>query len=154
MQSCPRCARENEDDVRFCGRCGLDFHEYNRQQASANGEVHFCTKHPKVETLLSCGRCGRPFCTSCLVIGPAGPRCRECGKQNVSFRPSALLYSFKSLFASFGRMGPWGIYLLVIIILSVIGSFRSCGTATRNLVPSNRVPIESGQKQLPDKSPM
>lgn len=38
-----------------------------------------CTRHPKRETRLSCGRCGRPFCTGCLTQTPVGLRCKECG---------------------------------------------------------------------------
>ena len=37
-----------------------------------------CYKHPKEETRLSCGRCERPICTRCSIVGPAGVRCREC----------------------------------------------------------------------------
>ncbi len=37
-----------------------------------------CLRHPNRETLVSCGRCGRPFCPECLVHTPAGQRCYEC----------------------------------------------------------------------------
>jgi hypothetical protein len=37
-----------------------------------------CTNHPDRETLVSCGRCLRPFCTQCLIHTPAGQRCYEC----------------------------------------------------------------------------
>jgi hypothetical protein len=37
-----------------------------------------CVRHPNRETLVSCGRCGRPFCPDCLVHTPAGQRCYEC----------------------------------------------------------------------------
>ena len=38
----------------------------------------YCTNHPKIETLLRCNRCDRPFCTRCLVRTPVGYRCKEC----------------------------------------------------------------------------
>jgi hypothetical protein len=38
----------------------------------------YCYKHPKVETGLSCGKCERPICTDCMIVGPAGVRCKEC----------------------------------------------------------------------------
>ena len=41
-------------------------------------EVIFCTRHPKVETVLRCGRCETPICPRCLVQTPVGARCREC----------------------------------------------------------------------------
>lgn len=37
-----------------------------------------CDKHPKVETNLSCGKCGKPICPKCLVQTPVGVRCPEC----------------------------------------------------------------------------
>ena len=40
--------------------------------------VKVCYKHPKEETRLSCGKCERPICTRCSIVGPAGVRCREC----------------------------------------------------------------------------
>ncbi len=46
---------------------------------SAEQLTKVCYKHPREETRLSCGRCERPICTRCSVLGPAGVRCRECG---------------------------------------------------------------------------
>ena len=37
-----------------------------------------CAKHPKVETQLSCGRCGTPICPDCMVNGAVGLLCRAC----------------------------------------------------------------------------
>ena len=37
-----------------------------------------CTRHPNVETALSCGKCGTPICPDCSVAGPVGMRCRDC----------------------------------------------------------------------------
>ena len=36
-----------------------------------------CAKHD-VETFLRCGKCDKPICPDCLVVSPAGTRCREC----------------------------------------------------------------------------
>ena len=36
-----------------------------------------CERH-KVETLLRCGRCEKPICPDCTVMGPVGARCRDC----------------------------------------------------------------------------
>jgi hypothetical protein len=38
-----------------------------------------CYRHPDRETYVSCGRCERPICSSCSMMGPVGLRCRECG---------------------------------------------------------------------------
>lgn len=37
-----------------------------------------CARHPKVETALSCGRCGTPICPDCAVAGAVGMICRDC----------------------------------------------------------------------------
>jgi ribosomal protein L40E len=37
-----------------------------------------CATHPRVETELACGRCGKPICPRCLVQTPVGARCRQC----------------------------------------------------------------------------
>lgn len=39
-----------------------------------------CHWHPDAETGLSCSRCGRGICPSCMVQAPVGIRCKECGK--------------------------------------------------------------------------
>lgn len=38
----------------------------------------YCSRHPKVETALSCGRCSTPICTDCCVSGAVGMLCRKC----------------------------------------------------------------------------
>ncbi|OWU64653.1 MAG: hypothetical protein CBB60_008720 [Armatimonadetes bacterium Cent15-Ar3] len=141
MQVCPRCARQNEDDVRFCGRCGLDFAEYAKhQERPASSDTKFCYKHPKEATNLSCGRCDKPLCTKCVIIGPAGPRCAECAKHHVEFRPGAVLHRAKSGVKGVTKMGPWGIYILVISASMIFGMFRGCGSNSAQ--PQNDVPIE------------
>jgi hypothetical protein len=43
------------------------------------GQPLVCYRHPDRETYISCGRCERPICSSCSMVGPVGMRCRECG---------------------------------------------------------------------------
>jgi hypothetical protein len=40
--------------------------------------ARYCLRHPSRETLVSCGRCGKPYCPECLIHTPAGLRCYEC----------------------------------------------------------------------------
>jgi ribosomal protein L40E len=143
MKNCPRCARENTIDAQYCGRCGLDmvsFEKTRQVQPAANAQ--FCYKHPKVETYLSCGRCEKPICTKCMVNGPAGQRCRECAKTKTEFRPGAVVYRAKQSVSQLGRVGSRNIYFAVIIVVTVLGAFRSCGQSTLTLRPP-----ESASKQ-------
>lgn len=39
-----------------------------------------CVNHPDRETLLSCGKCGRPICTECAIRHPVGLRCPQCAQ--------------------------------------------------------------------------
>jgi hypothetical protein len=43
------------------------------------GQPLVCYRHPDRETYVSCGRCERPICSSCSMVGPVGLRCRDCG---------------------------------------------------------------------------
>jgi hypothetical protein len=50
-----------------------------------------CVRHPQRQTLLACGRCGRPFCTDCLIYTPAGQRCYDCAGVRRDYAQRALL---------------------------------------------------------------
>lgn len=39
-----------------------------------------CANHPKQETAVRCGKCGKPICTRCMVTTPVGMRCRDCAQ--------------------------------------------------------------------------
>ncbi len=54
-----------------------------------------CARHPKVETALSCGKCGTPICPDCFVPVPVGMRCRDCA----SLRSSPMYQVPKERFA-------------------------------------------------------
>lgn len=123
---CQRCGRDNPEENEFCGRCGTELKAVAPPEPVDDGDVLFCYRHPKTETRLRCGRCERPICTKCVVIGPAGPRCKECSKQNIAFRPGAVVHTAKSGVRSVLRMGPWGIYVLVLLGMMMFGILRGC----------------------------
>ena len=39
-----------------------------------------CATHPEVETILRCGKCGKPICPRCMVQTPVGARCPDCAR--------------------------------------------------------------------------
>lgn len=62
-----------------------------------------CANHPKTETNLRCGKCGKPICPKCMVDTPVGVRCRECAA--LSKAPTYDLstkYKVQALVASIG----------------------------------------------------
>jgi len=44
----------------------------------------YCARHPKVETALTCIRCGTPVCPDCFVTGAVGFLWRTCAAQGKS----------------------------------------------------------------------
>jgi hypothetical protein len=53
-----------------------------------------CAAHPRVETNLRCGKCGKPICPKCMVQTPVGARCPECARlyKLPTYRVSSLYY--------------------------------------------------------------
>jgi hypothetical protein len=57
-----------------------------------------CTRHPDVDTELSCTRCETPICPKCLVVGAVGMLCKSCaGGGNVLFQVDPLRMALAGL---------------------------------------------------------
>ena len=50
------------------------------QPSTAEPTTLYCANHPERETLIRCGRCGKPICLQCQVRHPVGIRCKECAQ--------------------------------------------------------------------------
>lgn len=128
--NCPRCAKENEAEARFCSRCGLDMHSVQQTSSESDSDEKFCYRHPRRSTLLSCGRCEKPICEKCVILGSAGPRCPECAKHNVTFRPGAVGLEAKRAVRWLSSMSPW---MLIIGGFLILGAIRGCIGAVQSL---------------------
>jgi len=71
----------------------------------------YCYAHSKVTTSVACGRCGRPICSQCMVSGPAGMRCSDCG----SFKSAAA--------ATQDNPGRLGAALVAAIVAALAGAY-------------------------------
>ncbi len=139
---CPRCAKQNEDGASFCSRCGLDFSKVDMNPKFGDDDPKYCYRHPKRATNLSCGRCDKPICEDCVVIGPAGPRCPECAKSNVPFRPAAVGLEFKRMFRSLTKVSPWYLIIGFFVLSGVVrGCFAVMDTPREVEIPQE-VPVE------------
>lgn len=124
--TCPRCGKENEQGNDYCGRCGLEFAQYNASRPAPDGEQHYCYRHKNEPTNLSCGRCGRYLCHRCVVIGPAGPRCRDCARHKVPVTARAVVGDAKIGLSRLFRGGPYMIYFWLLLAGMVFGMVRGC----------------------------
>ena len=83
-----------------------------------------CARHPQVETFVRCGKCDRPICPNCMVSGPVGVRCRDCGRQNLDAimrgSPRQYLLATVCAFGSALLLG-WLSHVLVFWLGSVYG---------------------------------
>lgn len=123
--TCPRCAKENPDDGKFCSRCGLEFASVVQKVAS-DAEARPCYRHPKVMTLVSCGKCDKPLCPDCVIVGASGVRCKECAKHNIPFSPRGALNDVRLSLGRMFRGSPYSIYILLLLASVIFGGFRGC----------------------------
>ena len=79
----------------------------------------YCARHPKVETALSCGKCGTPICPDCSVSGPVGMRCRSCA----SLRSSTLYQVTPQRFVLAGVLGLVAGTFIGLILQFISGVF-------------------------------
>lgn len=144
MIPCPRCGKENEPGTTNCVRCGTAFAEMGKfvGQPQEAPET-MCHWHPKVPTALACGKCGRYICPKCVVLSPAGTRCKVCSKQEFVFRPGAIWLDVKRILMSIFWAGR-GSYLSWILLLSLVSFvIRSCQAASYQRIPQ-QTEIERG----------
>ena len=136
---CPHCEHDNDSSAVNCAGCGA---ELAKRVPDKDG-VFYCYRHRTVETRLRCGRCGRPICTRCAMLGHAGPRCPECGKANIPIRTRAIGFEVGRTFKNIYR-GPRSMFAWIITAVLVFTVFRACSAVRRN---QQRPPIEPEHRQ-------
>ena len=142
---CSRCGKANEDENRYCSRCGLELSVRAPQEAETPELT--CYRHPKELTNLRCGKCDRPICHRCVVMSPAGTRCRECSKSSIPIRPTAILYDLGIGFKRIFRGGPMTIYLAVLIISMLLGGVQTCRVMGSRPGPEIEQPVDGFDRQ-------
>ncbi len=145
---CPRCGRENETGATNCVRCGHDLSLGFDAPSEAEPPSLFCFRHPKTATNLSCGRCERPICTRCAVIGANGVRCRECAKLKIPIRPGAVVHEVKRSVFRVLFSGPWSLWIIITVVGFVFWMIRSCAAEMRG--PRERPSIDRESEPPPE----
>lgn len=74
-----------------------------------------CATHPKVETNLTCGKCGKPICPRCMVQTDVGVRCAQCAglRKLPTFKLTRVDYA-KAIFVGLGVAVVAGVIWYVI----------------------------------------
>ena len=93
-----------------------------------------CYQHPDRETALTCGNCGRPICTGCVVQHPVGIRCPECARPaRIPMLDVTPSYYSRAIAAAVGisLAGIIGLFLLAVLLtltpLGYVGNYLFWG---------------------------
>jgi len=124
---CRTCGAENAAEHAYCGACGRKFVPREAPvPVEGQAGVFYCHRHKREPTGLRCGKCDVPICTKCAIIGPAGVRCRMCGRNKVRLRPRGVLHDVGAgVGGAVNRMGArpiwylwiWGLIVRLIAML-------------------------------------
>jgi hypothetical protein len=122
---CSKCGVENAAETKFCPSCGSKFIP-RAEPVSVEGETgaYYCFKHKKEITRVTCGRCEKPICPRCLIIGPAGVRCQDCARNRVAKRWKGVAHDAASGLGRIDGRKIWYAYLLAMIARMFGGWFR------------------------------
>lgn len=82
--------------------------------------VYWCPRHKGVKTRLRCGRCEKPICPKCTVMGWTGARCKDCASNRSQhiYQVSPTQYSLA--FAVAAGLGAVGAFLVMHLGLLVV----------------------------------
>lgn len=128
MDRCAKCGAENPDNHKFCSECGAKF-VARAPSIPVPGEegVFYCAKHKKEPTRVTCGRCEKPICHKCMIVGPAGVRCRDCGRRKKPVRLRGVMHDagrgIGSFGAGLGTRPVWYLWIWFAIINFLRGLF-------------------------------
>lgn len=119
---CPRCAKENDPENLYCSRCGLEFAKVAKDP-QPTADTMFCHWHPKTPTSLTCGKCERPICTKCMINGPAGIRCKECGRTKIKVTARGIAHdTTRPIMQTLGSLArqPFGIFIILMLLSGLV----------------------------------
>jgi len=145
--TCPKCEAAMPADADTCANCGKKVTpQYAPVPVEGDGGAFYCYRHKRATTRLRCGKCGRAICTSCAVIGSAGPRCPECSRNKIPIRARAVAHEAKVAVRNVFR-GPMRFIAFIVAFGIAMVLFRAC----RPQVPRDDLPErqEISSEQLP-----
>jgi hypothetical protein len=120
---CSRCGTVNDPSSKFCSNCGRKFVPLPPPEEAGEDGLYYCWKHKKETTRVTCGRCEKPICPRCMIVGANGVRCHQCARNRTPVRLSGILHDAKSSVGGLGNRPVWYIYIWLMIIRFIIGLF-------------------------------
>lgn len=128
MSRCSKCQAEVQGAPKFCPDCGKRFVPNPEPVVAGEDGVYFCHKHKREQTRVTCGKCERPICPKCLVLSPAGVRCKDCSRNRVPVRLRGVAHDVGSgLTRSPGAQRVWYMVFVMFIVnffLNIFGGGR------------------------------
>src|SRR5580658_385993 len=93
---CIKCGAMNAAENKFCASCGAKFRPQPEAVSAGEDGLYYCYRHKREATRVTCGRCEKPICYRCMVVGANGVRCRECARNKVPVRLGGLAHDMSS----------------------------------------------------------
>ena len=91
---------------------------YEELQVPGEPGVWNCARHTAIQTRLRCGRCEKPICPKCTVMGPVGARCPSCASNRSSHMYQVGPPQFALAFGAGAVMGALG-----AVLINLLGMF-------------------------------
>jgi len=120
---CRKCGAANDPLTKFCGSCGAKFEPVEEARSAGEDGLYYCYKHSRETTRVTCGRCERPICPKCMVIGPAGVRCKVCARGRVPMRLRGVAHDAAAGISGIDTRKIWYLWIWAAIIRFIAGLF-------------------------------
>ena len=95
----------------------------------SSGTLSGCINHPSIEAVGRCKQCGKPFCSTCEILGPTGKFCSDACMQRheVFVKRASKLDDMRRTSGVFGklmdRLKKLAIFAAAILIVAVVIHF-------------------------------
>lgn len=146
--TCPNCKEPMPPDAEVCPQCSeKGVPQYSPERVDGEKGLFYCYRHKRERTRLRCGRCARAICTDCALIGPAGPRCPDCGRSKVPIRARAVVHGAKVAGRNLvgGPMRFLGILIILGLVFTMVRGCRSLLSEPPPPEPEFETPVEPGE---------
>ncbi|MBC8063279.1 MAG: hypothetical protein H7Y17_00490 [Chlorobia bacterium] len=120
---CSKCGAQNAATTKLCGSCGAKFVPVAEAVSAGEDGLCFCYRHSKEPTRVTCGRCERPICPKCLIVGPAGVRCKVCASGRTPVRWRGLAHNASMGVRGLDTRKVWYLWIWASIIRFIAGLF-------------------------------